>query len=304
MKFASRSPRERRGLLASLGRMMTVLAFAGLAACVLVHRQVGAQADEVLLSLGSRALALPGEPTPEARRLRINGANVFFRTQLVEVALAEAVHHYRRSCAGSGEDRHDIGYLIGSLATRSRISKGAGYVACLDTGARDFATLAARLTQFAKSWDLAAAGRLRYAYLQQAERPDATFILTMWAEGSVDLRGLLPLGAGDAQGFDLANVPRPPSSQRVLSVAEVSEPSGVYVYSAPAISVSGAERFYRDTLSSRGWRLLERWPGESLEIDGTRVVFGESDGRTLAVLAWIGDSGTTTVTLLITETPS
>jgi hypothetical protein len=276
---------------------------AGAVTCALLLREARAEFDGAMMGLGSRAMRLPGTSLTEARTLQINGVDVLFQTQVVDASLAHVLRHYRGVCGTARGGLGNAGALIASLATRSRITDRDGYVACVETGVSDLETLAERLAKFSKTWDLADVGPLRYAYAMRAiDGSEArTFLLTMWSDASIDLRGFIPFDTADAMGTDPVDLPRPPSSQRILSANEVSAPSGVYVYRAQAASAAEFVRSYRRALLERGWAILERNPQESIQVDGVRALSADKGGRTLSVLVHADTSLATVVTLLVSE---
>ncbi len=284
-------------------RAALFIVVAGAVTGALLLREARAEFDGAMMGLGSRAMRLPGTSLTEARTLRINGVDVLFKTEVVDASLAQVLRHYRGVCATARRGSGDSGSFIGSLATRSRITDRDGYVACVETGVSDLETLAERLAKFSRTWDLADVGPLRYAYAMRAidRSEDRTFLLTMWADTSINLRGLIPIGTADAMGADPVDLPRPPSSQRILSANEVSAPSGIYVYRAHAASTAEFVRGYRRALLERGWEILERNPQESIEVDGVRVLSADKSGRMLSVLVHSDTSSATVVTLLVSE---
>lgn len=266
-------------------------------------REARAQLDGALLGLGSRVMAFPQAPTSEARTIQINGVEVHLRTEVVDAPLRRVLHHYRGVCSGAGSNSATYGSLVAALATRSGSTDHAGYVACATPGAGDLRTLVERLVRFSRTWNLVEVGPLRYAYAtRSADRPDdQTFLLTMWADASLDLRAFLPIGEEDAKGHDLDGVPRPPRSQRILSATEASAPSGVYTYLVEAASTEEVTHRYRLALLERGWVILERNAGELVELNGIRVLSAQKDSRLLSVLAHEVDPARTTVSLLVSE---
>ena len=293
-------------VFARLAPFLRVSAFGVVVASLVValaHRQARAQLDDAMLGLGSRMMAFPTGSMPESRTVQINGVSLYFRTQLVESPLRDVVEHYRGVCEGAGDQGGAYGALIASLATRSSSNDVEGYVACVDTGAGDFETLAMRFAEFSKTWDLADVGLPRYAYVRRAiDRPEtARFVLTMWTDGALDLRDLVPLGERDVKGSDPANIPRPPGFLRILSAREDVAPSRVYVYSGPRRSAVELGVFYRKELSRRGWTIFDPESREVNEAGAIRIFSAANAGRTLTVLADSGERGEMLVTLLVVE---
>ena len=303
MKFAGRRLRSRVRGMAALTRATLFVVLTAALIFAIVQRRVLAQIDEAMLGLGSRVMMFPEEPSQETRTLEINGVSLHFRVQSVSAPIEELIRHYRRGCAGHAEGRGTFGPLIASLATRSRSDESEGYVACVDTGATDFATLVRRLTRFSKTWDVADAGLARYVYASRRSPNPAsrTLLFAMWADGSLKLRDLLPLGEQDAKGVDPANVPRLPGSRRLLAARETGAPSRVYFYIAPRIPVADVMAFYKRELSIRGWSPVERRPQESRKIDGTAILTVRRAGRTIALLVRPSELERVLVAVLVTE---
>jgi hypothetical protein len=284
-------------------RVTCLVSVVGVFTCALALRGASAQLDGAMISLGSRVMSFPGAPVTEARTLRINGVDVRLRTEVVAAPLARVLRHYRRLCASSHATSGVYGSLISALATRNRITSTDGYVACVETRAGDLETLTKRLVKFSRTWDLSDVGPLRYAYATpSSDRPeDHTFLMTIWADGPVDLRAFMPIAGGDAGGLDPIDVPRPPGSQRILSATEMMAPSGVYIYLARVGSTAAITRFYRNALVTSGYDFLERGSEESVQVDGVRILSAEKAGRLVTVLAHADVSARPVVTLLVSE---
>lgn len=303
MKSVGSSCSKRCTALAPWLRMSCLASVAVVLTCALALHVASAQFDGAMIRLGSRVMAFPGAPVTEARTVRINGVDVRLRTEVVAAPLDSVLRYYRRLCASPELDSGVYGSLISSFATRSRITSSDGYVACVETGVGDLETLTERLVKFSRTWDLADVGSLRYVYATPAaDRPEQhTFLMTIWADGPVDLRAFLPMASGDARGIDPSDLPRPPDSQRILSATEMMAPSGVYTYLASVTSSEPIARFYRSALSNSGWDILERGFEESVQVDGVRILSAEKAGRLVTVLAHAGASSGTVVTLLVSE---
>jgi len=303
VKFAGSRSLLRCVRLAPVFRVTALVSVAAALTCALLLREARAQLDGAMHGLGSTVMAFPEAPSIEVRTLRINGVEVNLRTEVVEASLPSVLHHYRGVCSSAGSGGGDYGSIVAALATRSGSTDRDGYIACVATRVGDLGTLVERLVRFAQTWNLAEVGPLRYAYASRsADRPeDQTFLLTMWADASLDLHDLLPIGQDDAKGADPEGVPRPPRARRILSATEDSAPSGVFVYLAEVAPAVELMRAYRSALLAAAWNILERSPGESLELSGVRILSAEKDGRTLSMLAHAGDSDATVVSLLVSE---
>lgn len=265
--------------------------------------RVGARLDEALLGVGAHALAYPGAPPEETRLLELNGVSLSLRTQEVDAPIRHVIEHYRQRCVGSNRGGSPIVKAVQALSTGSALHEGVGYVACIDLNAADLESLARTLDRFARTWDLSTLGGARYVYARRSvERPaTSTFLLSMWVDGRFDLRKLLPLAGLDAEGVDLADFPRPPNAQRLISVREASKPSTMVAYLVHGLAPSQALDGYRARLARRGWSLLEGAPGQTVLIDGSRLLAARKPGRWVSLVAHPADAGGAIVTLLETR---
>ncbi|MGB5372507.1 MAG: hypothetical protein WBM75_07645 [Polyangiales bacterium] len=291
MKYADRiMPLFRLGLFLQL---LVVLAFAVLLC--------SANADVVPFFPGSEAetMSYPGAPPEPRRVLHLNGVRVSFRTQTVAASLDEVLLHYESLCTGGNAG------LAERLSMQSVRSKDVGQVACLDMGdtPRDLHSLVDRFLRFSETGDLGELGGLRYMHARRvSDMPGGqTFVLTVWADSAFNLFRMLPADGSDAQGGDVAAVPRPRGSQRVLSAWEAGSPSGVVVYRVPDASAAELVSFYRSELSANGWTIIERHPSQSIVIDDIRTISAEQGHRTVTVLARATQASATMLSILVSE---
>lgn len=272
-----------------------LLALAVLALAVLL----GSARAELAGLLGAETMSYPGAAPEPARLLRLNGVPVSFRTQIIAASLDEVLLHYQSLCAG----RH--AGLAEWLSIQSVRSKDAGHVACLDMGdaSRDLESLADRFVRFTQTGDMGALGGLRYMRARRVlDTPgDQTLVLTVWADSPFNLFQMLPADGADAGGSDVPAVPRPRSSQRLLSAWEAGSPSGFVVYRVPAESAANLISFYRNELPTSGWTIIERHLSESITIDDVRMVSAERGKRMVTVLARSTEASDTLLSILISE---
>jgi hypothetical protein len=265
-------------------------------------RHASAEADILMFSIGARAMALPSASVDEPRLVRINGLEVFFRSQVVEMSLGDVLCHYRQRCIDINEGATAASSLLAALSVKT-VSRGdEGYVACIDLVAADLETLVTSAHRFAETWDLSDIGAPRYVYAKSSEaRADHTLVLTAWADGSLNLKSLV--ANEEAEGRDLPGIPAPKGARRVLFVEERDGPSRVVVYSTSRSSPLELFRQYRRHFAAHGWKLIERHPAEIVQIKGTLLLAAESVPRTVMMLARAGENGATTLILLEAKTP-
>jgi len=310
VKSASRARGTARGatrrgsVLAPALRLGFYLAATCLVGLSLLLGSVHADVTETLLDVGARAMEYPGAPREGVRQLWLNGARVSFRTQTVDAPFADVLAYYETLCATV-----DAGLAgrLRAIATQASRNDEAGYVACLDMGdeAHDLGALAERFLSFSKTGNLHELGSLRYVLARRASSSEGekAFLLTMWADSATNLYHMLPHFGADAAGRDLDGVPRPPGSQRILSVWEERQPSGVFVYRVAAKSAEQLQAFYRSELPKHGWTLIERHPAETTKVDGIHMLSAEKDARLITILSQSGGASPTALTILASEPP-
>ncbi len=119
-------------------------------------------------------------------------------------------------------------------------------------------SVAAAFERFQNSLDLAEFGEMRYIYAQRAAE-GGTFFVAFWIEGSFKVAEMFP-AEGDAPGRDVAGVPRPPNSRRLLSTWEEGKSQAVTTYVGGNHAPEELEDFYRAEMETGGWQILELDP--------------------------------------------
>jgi len=304
---------------AAVLRLAAFLVAVGLFAFASLLRSVRADVAEVFWEVGSGIMDYPGAGNDGVRELMLNGVRVSFRTQMVDAPLTDVLRHYEHLC--SSRDGGLSGQLsalssahlrsgatplvLRAMTTQAAHNDRSGYVACLDMGdaPRAFESIGRRFLRFASSGDLSEVGSLRYVFARRADASseNETFVFTMWADSGFNVSRILPAEGTDAEGFDLAGLPRLPGSQRILSAWEPGQPSGVTVYRVAASSAREAESFYRSELPKNGWTIIERHASESVEIDGAHVLSAEREGRAITIVSHTGEDSHTVLTVLASE---
>jgi hypothetical protein len=181
------------------------------------------------------------------------------------------------------------------LGTQRAGDDDEGVVLCLVGSQSSGRELAAAFESFARTSDLGALGKMRYAYATRTA--SGTHVLAAWTGEHFAFGALAPAGAGDAPGTDSPLVPRPRGARRLLS-AEVARSSyAVRVYQ----STQTAEQTiagYDDAMNASGFQRLadEQRPGERGYLRGGLVVIvtveRHGDGA-VASVAELGANDTT-----------
>ena len=299
------------------GALATVLT---LAFSFWVLQDVRASIDEAMLDLGSSLMTYPGSEHAPARRLHLNGTRVHFRAHTVNAPLETVLAHYESLCdRGDGELSERLSGLgraleagrvhedlLRSLSTLASQDRRRGYVACLDLGRGRLTLddLASRLVRFSQYGDLSEVGDVRYVYAHAAEGQAAqTFVLSVWTSGAFNLYELLPPAGRDAAGGDLRDVPRPPSSRRILNAVEEDSPSAVVVYLVEASTPSTVEAFYREALQSHGWHEIAHESATHRSAGRGSLVAFQRAGEIVAVNAHSAKTNQIVVTILKAGSP-
>lgn len=306
----------RGSFLGSVLRLGLFLSAIGAVTFGLLLRSVRADVTELLSKVGEQMMEYPGAPQEPVRQLQLNGVRVSFRTQTVNAPFSDVLAHYETVCgtpaarlanpptnlSSAHSNSLSIPEALRAMATQAVRNQSVGHVACLDFGdaPQDLGALASRFLSFARTGDLRAVGKLRYVRARRiaGSSNDKTLLFTMWADSAIHLDRMLPHASADAAGHDLVGVPRPAGSQRILSAWEAQQPTGVFVYRVPASSAANLESFYRDQLPRSGWRIIERNPTETIQVDGIRMLSAEKNNRHVTVLAHPGEGLQTLLTVL------
>ena len=295
-----------------LARLSAFLSVAFAIGLVAVSNTVRAELNEIMLGLGAELMAFPGQREERVRAAHLNGAPIFFRTTTVDHSLEEVLDHYEALCdrrdggLGLGFGVADAGFGFSLTAPLRSRRSDAGYVSCLDLGSEsiDAVGLTERVQSFVQTGALGHVGQLRYAYAKRIGEPTAprTLVLTMWTERSINLYDMLPLDGKDAAGRDLADIPRPPSAQRLLSSWESGEPYGLAIY-ASTKTKEELDRFYRTELPRYGWSRIRHLPTSWPRLTDARTVFVERGSRVTALLLQSNEHGGSIATLVTSDSP-
>lgn len=130
-----------------------------------------------------------------------------------------------------------------------------GYVACIKHGIPDVTAeeLGQRLLAFFANGNLRELGQFHYAAV--ARIGQSVRVVAVWTEGDFYPGAMFP-AEGDAPGYDVAGISRPPSGRRMLSAGEIGHSQTLTIYSDVNESVAELAVFYRRDFLERGWRIL------------------------------------------------
>lgn len=204
-------------------------------------------------------------------RVRINGEAVVVSSHMVDGTVARELDAAEAECrahaGGFADDEADLrrstvsrlgiealGALGLGIVRREADTRGS--VACLlRDGGGGLSRLAHDVRDLMKTGDLAAVGTLLYVEAERGPAATRTHVVRLQTEGSFHLTRAFP-ASGDAPGADLAGVPRPLASQRVLDASLEGSPFGVRVYTTERAPEAILARYDRE-LAAAGWRVVD-----------------------------------------------
>ena len=299
---------------ARVGALLAVL-FA--IAIVAVGHRAKADLHEAMLGFGAQMMRYEGAQRQGApRQLYLNGERMLLATASTTHSLDAVLDYYERRCmARDGALEQELLRVSGAEASNLPVDErlidatirhdtgGRGYVACLDMGEGAIALeeLGKRLQSFADTGNLGDVGHLRYVYV--TDEVATRHVVTFWTEGRFELRKVVP-ETGDAPGRDVDALPRPPGARRMLSAWEDGQPQSLTVYAFASQGEEALERFYREELPRRGWRvrvpreLAAGSPQRPPELDDVRVLGAEREGRSAFLVLGEDAEGRGSLTVL------
>lgn len=300
-------------------RVAAVLVLAAGIAGYAIVRRARADVQEVMLGVGAQMMRFNDATHHDAPRpLYLNGQQLMLATASTDKSVEEVLDHYEARCKGrDGDFNADIDRalraqheripeeLAGAIDTTLRDQRGeTGFVACLDTG-RDHMSMnemLERIRGFARSGDVAEVGNLRYAYVDA--RGQHTHIVTFWTERHLNVRTMFP-ATGDAPGRDILDVPRPPSSRRMLSAWEDGYPQSIALYTNSSSNEAGLRSFYQRTLPHSGWTVLDptraRSHRQHPDADAAHVLAAERGDRSIFLVLGQDEDGRGTTVVFTTR---
>ncbi|MBL8600844.1 MAG: hypothetical protein JNK72_02875 [Myxococcales bacterium] len=272
---------ESRRLGPKVRRLAAFVCCASLIGSVVSVRAARAQVNEGMRHLARQLMPYAENAVMETpRRVQLNGQTLLLSVGTTHDSVGAVLDWYERRCAArSGHLSEGMRQAIQTHASPLELASfnamwansgrrtqalevlregndEEGYLACVDTGseaALGVDAFVARAQRFVDTGDLSHLGGLRYAYVSRG--PTGTRIVTFATEGQFNLLGMFP-ERGDAPGEDVANLARFPEMRRIISASEARDGNGLGVYTVRA-PVAEVRDFYRRTMVTRGWQLLD-----------------------------------------------
>jgi hypothetical protein len=263
-----------------------LMSFVGVLAALgvgLTFSRVRGQVGEQMISMGESLMRYERAERQDApRELRLNGQSIMITSGTTPDAVDTVLDEFEARC------RSHNAALQAELRTVSaqdffvlREERGdTGAVGCLDFG-RDItaAELLARANRFRETNDLHDLGDLRYVFARTLDEGEGAHFLTFWTTGSLDFDEITGQGGNeDVPGSDIAGIPRPPRSRRILDAMESGADQRVVTYAGSSMTEWELEAFYREALPRAGFDLVEP-PADAPPQQGSIVVAAERAER-------------------------
>jgi hypothetical protein len=261
------------GRFPKIVRLTTFLVVVGAVLGFVSYQRARGQLGEAMMSAGSQMMMLAEAEHQDApRQVVINGQRIHFTSGMAPFAPTEVLDRFEARCEGANaglmaefsriiaEHPDDEGAHrmeeIGAPVLREQHGN-TGYVACFDFGDETVGIrgLMERYARFEETRDLHDFGDLRYVYVEPA-REDRAHFVAIWTEGTLQLGELFP-ESGDARGADVAGIPRPPGSRRVITAHETGEDQVATIYQGSDLDQGELESFYLRELPANGWQVLD-----------------------------------------------
>lgn len=250
--------RHRRGLLRVAGYFSVVT----IIATTISIRHARAEVEDQTLLFGRQMVELAKATNHEVTKINFNGQTLHVGSSVTPDTPEVVLARYEDYCDknfGQIDDLKDANLAkfpdpptIAKAGLMRAKAENDGAVVCFAKGPKTKSTSAAAFELFMTTGELGAFGDLRYAYA--SKNPSGkTLVLTVWTDSTFNLKQMIPSAEGqDAPGEDFAEVPRVPSSQRIMSAKAEGMPYGVNVYrtsDAPGKTLA----FFDREMKQRGW---------------------------------------------------
>ncbi len=268
-------------------RLATFFAALGLVVLGLGYARARGQIAEQMLSFGENLMRYGhAERQDEPRELRVNGQTLMLTSGTTEDSLDTVLDDFERRCHAhnAGLQAEVRRSLAQDLFVLRNEGERAGTVGCLDFGEDiGVSELVERATRFQRSNDLHDLGDLRYVYARELDDGHGVHFLTFWTTGSLNFDELTGgNGNRDVPGRDVAGIPRPPRSLRVIDASETGSHQRVVSYSGSSSTGFELEPFYREALERAGYHLTPI--PEDARVSGPVALAAERDGRVTFVV--------------------
>jgi hypothetical protein len=287
-------------------RVAAYLGVLALVLCAVSIRSARAEVAEQALAMG-RQMAMLAGAEGETTRVLVNGQAVLVGSTVSSDATSLVLDRFEDHCkknlaqtsdswrsALTKRDRESEPQSEASAFETGVLRTGTddGIIVCFTRTPGSKASVQEALDSFGRTGDLNAFGALRFAYAKPTSNGQ-THVLTVWTEEGFDFRKIMFEEGKDVAGEDFAEVPRLPSSTRMMATRIDGAPYGMNVYVTP-MPIADVTAFYDHAMSEAGWGVLdphlEEGAGRSYERDGIVLTMHVSneDGKTFVGLGLAG----------------
>ncbi len=228
----------------------------------LTYSRVRGQVGEQMISMGESLMRYERAERQDApRELHLNGQSLMVTSGTSPDDLDVVLDEFEARCRSHNAD---LQAQIHAASTQDFFvmreeRSGVGAVGCLDFGQEiGAAELLGRAARFRQSNDLHDLGDLRYVYARTLDEGRGTHFLTFWTTGSLDFDEITGHGGNtDVPGEEVAGIPRPPRSRRILDAYETGAEQRVVSYAGSSMTEWELEAFYRDALPRSGFHIVD-----------------------------------------------
>lgn len=300
--FVRRHSAEKKRHLKGLLRAGVYLGALGLVFGAIQVRSARAEVKNRTVEMGRQMLQLANATQHDVNKIILNGQPLFVGSSLASDSPKDVLDRYEDYCqknlAQPAESWREVatktrkteaqaenGMLSGAGVLRAGTSD-EGTVVCFTKGADSKPSTREALTTFADTGELGVLGGLRYVYVKTSAQGKTT-VLTAWTDDKFNLARLMPEEGKDCGGSDFADLPRPQSSQRVLSAIVDGTPFGMNLYRGGE-SPEKVVEYLDGEMHKRGWYMLDPELSKNVQHDAATPPVGrlyEKDGVVLTVAA-------------------
>lgn len=231
-------------------------------------RAAHAEVRNRTVELGRQMYQLANATQHDVNKLSLNGQTMWVGSSLANDSVQSVLDRYEDECrknsAQSTESWRELAKKIDEKKQERPLmatgvmragSRSEGTVLCFTKGESSKPTVGEAVKSFVETGELGALGNLRYVYAKESSTGRTT-VLTAWTDDKFNLADLTPEAGTEARGNDFPGIPRPPTSNRLLSAQIEGTPFGANVYRSKQ-SPANVVGFYDEEMGKRGWTAID-----------------------------------------------
>lgn len=271
-------------------------------------RAAHAEVKTRTVELGRQMLQLANASQHDVNKLTLNGQPMWIGSSLAEDSVSVVLDRYQTDCEKNSAQPSESWRELAKKTDAKKESPSAlatgvmragdsqeGTVVCFTKGENSKPTTKEALKTFAETGELGALGNLRYVYVKKSAKGN-TIVLTAWTDDKFNLADLVPPEGSEAPGADFAEIPRPPTANRMMTVQVEGTPFGVNVYKSKQ-GPENVANFYDVEMQKRGWFALDPELDKQLKGENDTKAVGrlyEKNGVVLTLATNLQDGDTVT----------